>query len=189
MRPPERSLMGPRGLCSCSAVFLPRSRFGGAGGPKFALRSRPPGPVGGPPNPPPPGRGPPKPPPPPGPRPPNPPPPGRGPPNPPPPPPGRGANPPPPGGRGGRSSRARASLTASGRPWKGCESNLRITSSATARSANSTNANPRGRPVSRSTGMATWEGSATAAKWALRSASLAPYGKFPMNRRTAKVSS
>jgi len=188
MRPPERSLIGPRGLCSCCAVFLPRNRFGGAGGPKFALRSRPPGPVGGPPNPPPPGRGPPNPPPP-GRGPPNPPPLGRGPPNPPPPPPGRGAKPPPPGGRGGRSSRARASLTASGRPWKGCESNFRITSSATVRSANSTNANPRGRPVSRSTGMATWEGSATAAKWALRSASLAPYGKFPMNRRTAKVSS
>ncbi len=197
MRPPVLSLMGPRGLCSCCVVFFPRRRRGGAGGPKFALRSLPPGPGGGPPGP---GRGPPNPPPPGGRGPPNPPPPGRGPPNPPPPPPGRGPpNPPPPppgrgakpppGGRGGRSSRARASLTARGRPWNGCESNLRITSSATARSANSTNANPRGRPVSRSTGMATWEGSATAAKWALRSASLALYGRFPMNRRTAKVSS
>jgi hypothetical protein len=188
MRPPVRSLIGPLGLCSCCAVFFPRNRFGGAGGPKFALRSRPPGPDGGPPRPP--GRGPPNPPPPIGrgpPNPPPPPPPGRGPPN-PPPPPGRGAKPPP-GGRGGRSSRARASLTARGRPWNGCESNFRITSSATARSANSTNANPRGRPVSRSTGMATWEGSATAAKWARRSASLALYGRFPMNRRTAKVSS
>ena len=54
-------------------------------------------------------------------------PPGRGPPK---PPPGRGAKPPEPGGRGGRSSRARASLTASGRPWNGCASNLRMTSSA-----------------------------------------------------------
>src|SRR5262245_21048037 len=115
MRPPERSLIGPRGLCSCWLPFLLRRRRGGAGGPKFALRSRPPGADGGPPipdrgvnPPPPPGRGPPKPPPPPPPKPP--PPPGRGPPK----PPGRGANPPCPGGRGGRSSRARASLTASG---------------------------------------------------------------------------
>ena len=186
MRPPVLSLIGPRGLCSCCEVFLPRNRLGGAGGPKLALRSRPPGPAGGPPKP---GRGPPKPPPPGGRGPPKPPPPpGRGPPNPPPPPPGRGAKPPP-GRGGGRSSRARASLTARGRPWNGCESNLRITSSATARSANSTNAKPRGRPVSRSTGMATWEGSATAAKWALRSASLALYGRFPMNKRTAKFSS
>src|SRR5690348_8048762 len=61
--------------------------------------------------------------------------------------------------------------------------------SAWARSANSTKAKPRGRPVSRSTGMTMWEGSATAAKCARRSASLAPYGRFPMNRRTAKVSS
>src|SRR5688572_15360727 len=97
MRPPLRSLIGPRGLCSWFAPpFLPRNRFGGAGGPKFALRSRPPGPIA-----PPPGRGPPNPPPPPGRGPPNPPPPGRGPPN-PPPPPGRGPPnpPPPPPGRG-----------------------------------------------------------------------------------------
>src|SRR5687768_16075537 len=97
MRPPLRSLIGPRGLCSWFCPpFLPRRRFGGAGGPKFALRSRPPGPGGppgrGPPNPPPPGRGPPNPPPP-GRGPLNPPPPGRGPPKPPPPPPGRGPNP------------------------------------------------------------------------------------------------
>src|ERR1700733_9578358 len=72
MRPSDRSLIGPRGLCSCCEVFFPpRSRLGGAGGPKFADRSRPPGPLGiPPPNPPPPplkppplGRGPPKPPP------------------------------------------------------------------------------------------------------------------------------
>src|SRR5687768_17247328 len=104
MRPPERSLIGPRGRCSCCVPFLPRSRFGGAGGPKLALRSRlPPGPPidPGPPgrglNPPPPGRGPPKPPPPP---PPLNPPPGRGLLKPPPPPPlGRGPPKPPPGGR------------------------------------------------------------------------------------------
>ena len=81
MRPPLRSLIGPRGLCSCwLPFFAPRSRLGGAGGPKFAERSRPPGP--------PPGRGPPNPPPPPKPPgrgPPKPPPPGRGPPKPPPP--------------------------------------------------------------------------------------------------------
>ena len=47
MRPPLRSLIGPRGLCSWFAPpFLPRSRLGGAGGPKLALRSRPPGPIG-----------------------------------------------------------------------------------------------------------------------------------------------
>ena len=51
MRPPLRSLIGPRGLLSCCAppFFAPRSRLGGAGGPKLALRSRPPGP-GGPPS-------------------------------------------------------------------------------------------------------------------------------------------
>ena len=44
MRPPVRSLIGPRGLCSCCELFLAlRRRFGGAGGPKFALRSRTPG--------------------------------------------------------------------------------------------------------------------------------------------------
>ena len=79
-----------------------------------------------------------------------------------------------PGGRGGRSSRARASLTARLRPWNGCASNRLTTSSAAARSTNSTKAKPRGRPVSRSTGITTCEGSATAAKWARRSASLAP---------------
>jgi hypothetical protein len=177
MRPPVRSLIGPRGLYSCCAPFLPRRRRGGAGGPKLADRSReppgPPPPPGIPPgrgeNPPPPpppkppGRGPEKPP-------------GLGPPN---PPPGRG----PPGGR---SSRARASLTARLRPWKGCASNFWMTSSAWARSANSTNAKPRGRPVSRSTGMTTCDGSAMAAKWARRSASVAPYGKLPMNSRTPK---
>jgi hypothetical protein len=65
---------------------------------------------------------------------------------------------------GGRSSRARASLTARLRPWNGWASNLRTTSSASVRSANSTNAKPRGRPVSRSTGMTMWDGSATGAK-------------------------
>src|SRR6187200_2970367 len=100
MRPPERSLIGPRGRCSCWVPFFPRRRLGGAGGPKLALRSRPPGPPiepGGPP-----GRGPPKPPPPP----PLNPPPGRGLLKPPPPPPGRGLLKPPPGRGGGRSSRA-----------------------------------------------------------------------------------
>src|ERR687892_114670 len=54
MRPLAFSLMGPRGLCSCCWLFFaPRSRLGGAGGPKFAERSRPPGPEGKPP-----GRGP-----------------------------------------------------------------------------------------------------------------------------------
>ena len=137
-------------------------------------------------------RGPPGPPPPPG------IPPGRGenpPPPPPPKPPGRGPekppglgppNPPPGRGPGGRSSRARASLTARLRPWKGCASNFRMTSSAWARSANSTNAKPRGRPVSRSTGITTCDGSATGAKWARRSDSDAPYGKLPMNSRTPK---
>src|SRR6185436_20953021 len=98
MRPPPFSLIGPFGLCSCCELFFaPRRRFGGAGGPKFAERSRPPGPDG---KPPPGTRGvkppPPKPPPPPG----------RGPLN----PPGRGPPKPAPGGRdeGGRSSRARA---------------------------------------------------------------------------------
>src|SRR6185295_1869220 len=149
---------------------------------------KPPPPGRGPPNPPPPGRGPPKPPPPP-PNPPGrgppkpPPPPGRGPPKPPPPPPnppGRGPPKPPPpppnppGRGGGRSSRARASLTARLRPWNGCASNFLMTSSAAARSVNSTNAKPRGRPVSRSTGITTWDGSAIAEKWARRSASLAP---------------
>src|ERR1044071_5599116 len=62
MRRSLRSLIGPRGLFSCCEppFFAPRSRLGGAGGPKLALRSRPPGP-GGPPKPPPPGRGAPKP--------------------------------------------------------------------------------------------------------------------------------
>ena len=122
----------------------------------------------GPPKPPPPpGRGPPKPPPPPPPKPP----PGRGPPK-PPPPGGRGLKPP--GRGGGRSSRARASLTARLRPWNGWASNRLMTSSAAVRSANSTNAKPRGRPVSRSTGITMCDGSATAEKWARRSASLAP---------------
>src|SRR5262247_448453 len=79
MRPPVFSLIGPRGLYSCCWPFLPRSRRGGAGGPKFADRSRE-GPGA------PPGRGP-KPPPP------NPPPPP--PPKPPPNPPGRGPGGPP----------------------------------------------------------------------------------------------
>src|SRR5262245_1371903 len=110
MRPPVFSLIGPFGLWSCCVPFLPRNRLGGAGGPKFAGRSRPPGPLGrGPPKPPPPPPNPP-----PGREPPNPPPLERGPPK-PPPPPGRGPPKPPPGrgplkppGRGppgGRSSR------------------------------------------------------------------------------------
>ena len=56
MRPPVFSLIGPRGLYSCCWPFLPRSRRGGAGGPKFADRSRdgPEAPPGRGPKPPPP---------------------------------------------------------------------------------------------------------------------------------------
>ena len=80
---------------------------------------------------------------------------GRGPPN---PPPGRGGPP------GPRSSRARASLTASGRPMKSCPSNCLIAASACERSAYSTKAKPRARPVSRSSGRTICVGSPTCAK-------------------------
>jgi len=114
---------------------------------------------------------------------------GRGPPK--PPPPGRGLENPP--GRGGppgpRSSRARASLTASGRPLNICPLNFWIAASAWARSANSTKANPRGRPVSRSTGSTTCEGGATVPKCARSSASVVVYERLPTNRRTANFRS
>ena len=45
---------------------------------------------------------------------------------------------------------------------------------AIARSRNSTKANPRGRPVSRSTGRTTWDGGPTWVKCARKSASVAP---------------
>jgi hypothetical protein len=64
---------------------------------------------------------------------------------------------------GPRSSLGRASLTDNGRPWKGCPFKRRMTSAATASSAYSTKAKPRGRPVSRSTGKATDSGGATVA--------------------------
>src|SRR6187399_1009869 len=166
---------GPRSLLSHR--FSPPTVFF-LGGPKFL----PPG--WGAPNPPPPGRGlypPPGPP-------------GRGPPNPPPGPlgrgppkplllgaPGRGPKPPP----AGRSSRGRASLTDKLRPMKGCWLNRSTACSATVRSRNSTKANPLGRPVSRSTGITTCEGSPTAEKCDRRSASVAPYGMLPTNKRTA----
>src|SRR4029079_15127239 len=122
------------------------------GGPKFLPGTMPPGggPERNPPGPPPIGRGPPKPPAPGG-RPPLKPP--------PPPPPGRkppGAPPP--------ASRGRASLTERGRPMKGWWLNREIACSAIARSRNSTNANPRGPPVSRSTGRTTWDGGPTCEK-------------------------
>src|SRR5215510_8649896 len=57
--------------------------------------------------------------------------------------------------------------------------------SACARSGNSTKANPRGRPVSRSTGSTTCDGGATVPKYARKSASVVLYDKLPTNRRTA----
>jgi hypothetical protein len=150
MRPENLVGIGPRGFSSffLKGFFL---SFGGAGGPKSFCRAWPAPPSVCPERDglyPPPGRGPPKPPPPEYPPPPE---------NPPPPPaypPGRGAPYPPVRGGppGPRSSRARASLTASGRPMNSWPSNFLIASSATARSAYSTNANPRARPVSRSRG-------------------------------------
>src|SRR5205085_8586066 len=104
------------------------------------------------------------------------------------PPPGRGGPENPPPGRGPpgpRSSRARASLTASGRPLNGCPLKRWIACSACARSMNSTKANPRGRPVSRSTGSTTCDGGATVAKYVRKSASVVLYDKLPTNRRTA----
>ena len=65
----------------------------------------------------------------------------------------------------------------------------RMASWACAGSANSTNAKPRGRPVSRSTGMATRIGSATAAKCFFTSSSVAWYGRFPTNSLTDTTSS
>ena len=56
---------------------------------------------------------------------------------------------------------------------------------ATGRSAQSTKAKPRGRAVSRSTGITTWEGYPTIAKCVRRSASVAAYGMLPTNKRTA----
>src|SRR5262249_37029510 len=56
--------------------------------------------------------------------------------------------------------------------------------SACPRSRNSTNAKPRGRPVSRSTGSTTCEGGATVPKYARRSASVVLYDRFPTKRRT-----
>src|ERR1700687_1571252 len=101
-------------------------------------------------------------------------------------PPGRGPeNPPGRGAEGPRSSRARASLTASGRPLNAWPLNRWIASSAWARSANSTKANPRGRPVSRSTGSTTCDGGATVPKYVRRSASVVAYDRLPTNRRTA----
>src|SRR5262249_34964220 len=84
-----------------------------------------------------------------------------------------------------RSSRARASLTDSGRPFNGWPLNFLIASSACDRSRNSTNAKPRGRPVSRSTGSTTCDGGATAPKYARRSASVVLYDRLPTNKRTA----
>src|SRR3954469_19729633 len=49
----------------------------------------------------------------------------------------------------------------------------------------STNAKPRGRPVSRSTGSTTCDGGATAPKYVRSSASVVAYDRFPTNRRTA----
>src|SRR5438552_38733 len=60
-----------------------------------------------------------------------------------------------------------------------------MASSACERSGNSTNAKPRGRPVSRSTGSTTCEGGATAPKYARRSASVVLYDRLPTKRRTA----
>src|SRR5262245_1405888 len=57
--------------------------------------------------------------------------------------------------------------------------------SACARSRNSTNANPRGRPVSRSTGSTTCDGGATSPKYERRSASVVLYARLPTNKRTA----
>ena len=148
MRPLLRSRIGPFGAAR-SGLALPFGAGPRRPGPASSKSRGGRGARGGPPAgapPPPPPKPPPAPPPPP--KPPPPPPPN------PPPPPG------PPGGRGenGRCSRSRASLIASGRPLRACPLNWRITSSATARSANSTNAKPRGRPVSRSTGSATCAG-------------------------------
>src|SRR5256885_15516059 len=52
-------------------------------------------------------------------------------------------------------------------------------------SMNSANANPGGRPVSRSTGSTTCDGGATAPKCARRSASVVAYDRLPTNKRTA----
>lgn len=103
------------------------------------------------------------------------------------PPPARGGplKPPGRGPEGPRSSRARASLTARGRPLNTCPLNRWMACSACARSLNSTNANPRGRPVSRSTGRTTCDGGATAPKYARRSASVVLYDRLPTNKRTA----
>src|ERR1700737_2926250 len=50
---------------------------------------------------------------------------------------------------------------------------------------NSMNANPRGRPVSRSTGSTTCDGGATPPKYVRRSDSVVLYDRLPTNRRTA----
>src|SRR5215831_15201521 len=57
--------------------------------------------------------------------------------------------------------------------------------SAWARSWNSTNAKPRGRPVSRSTGRTICVGGAMVPKYVRRSASVVPYDRLPTNKRTA----
>ena len=106
-------------------------------------------------------------------------PPGRGPLKPPGPPAGRKPPPAPP------ASRGRASLTESERPMNGCWLNRLMASSAIGRSRYSTKAKPRGRPVSRSTGITIWEGGPTPEKCARKSASVAPYGILPTNKRTA----
>ena len=84
--------------------------------------------------------------------------------------PGGGRNPP--GGRG-LASRARASFTARGRPLNGWLLNWRMASWACCSSANSTKANPRFLPVSRSSGIDTYERFPTDEKCALISPSVA----------------
>ena len=78
-----------------------------------------------------------------------------------------------------------AALTANGRPLNTCPLNFWIACSAWARSRYSTNANPLGRPVSRSTGSTICEGGATVPKYMRRSASVVLYERLPTNKRTA----
>src|SRR2546426_11584115 len=60
-----------------------------------------------------------------------------------------------------------------------------MASSASARALNSTKANPRGLPVSRSVASERYESGPMAAKCARSSASVTSYGRLPTNRRTA----
>jgi hypothetical protein len=72
----------------------------------------------------------------------------------------------------GRLSRARASLIVMLRPLNGWLFNRRLASSAWAGSLNSTKANPLRFPVSRSTGIITFESVPTVEKNSLKSASV-----------------